>query len=172
MQKLIGAALILLATSGAGILYGMEQQCYLEKLIYIRHLVYMLKGELDYAGIPLGEVFGRVAVRVKDPYRRWLHGLEKQVENREEDGFFKIWMHSIDQYLAELHLKSEHAIQLKELGTCLGRMDSASESRNLQLYINRLELEIEKARTGLAFKKRIGNCLGVMGGLFLIVIFI
>ncbi len=172
MQKLIGASMILLATSGAGMIYGLEQQCYLEKLIYIQHIVYMLKGELDYANIPLGEVFGRVAVRVKEPYRRWLHALEKQVENREEDGFFKIWMRSIDRYLSELHLKSEHVIQLKELGTYLGKMDSVSESRNLQLYIERLELEIEKARSGLASKKRIGNCLGVMGGLFLIVIFV
>lgn len=90
MQRFVGAVLILLATGSAGILYGIEQQCYLEKLLYIRHIVYMLKGELDYAGIPLGEVFGRVAVRVKEPYRRWLHNLEKQVEKREEDGFFKI----------------------------------------------------------------------------------
>lgn len=172
MQRFLGAGMILLATSGAGILYGIEQQRYLEKLLYIRHIVYMLKGELDYAKIPLGEVFGRVSARVKEPYRKWLQGLEKQVEDREEDGFFKIWMRSVDRYLAELHLKSEHVIQLKELGTYLGKMDSVSESRNLQLYIERLELEIEKARAGLASKKRIGNCLGVMGGLFLIVILI
>lgn len=172
MQRFVGAALVLLATGSAGILYGIEQQCYLEKLLYIRHIVYMLKGELDYANIPLGEVFGRVAVRVKEPYRRWLHDLEKLVENREEDGFFKIWMRSVDNDLQELHLKSEHSIQLKELGTYLGKMDSVSESRNLQLYIDRLELEIEKVREGLASKKRIGNCLGILGGLFLIVILI
>lgn len=172
MQRFVGAALVLMATGSAGILYGIEQQCYLEKLLYIRHIVYMLKGELDYANIPLGEVFGRAAVRVKEPYRRWLHNLEKLVENREEDGFFKIWMRSVDNDLQELHLKSEHSIQLKELGTYLGKMDSVSESRNLQLYIDRLELEIEKAREGLASKKRIGNCLGIMGGLFLIVILI
>lgn len=172
MQQFTGAVLILLATGSAGILYGIEQQCYLEKLLYIRHIVYMLKGELDYANIPLGEVFGRVAVRVKEPYRRWLHNLEKQVEKREEDGFFKIWMRSVDNYLEELHLKSEHSIQLKELGTYLGKMDSVSESRNLQLYIDRLELEIEKVREGLASKKRIGNCLGILGGLFLIVVLI
>lgn len=172
MRQLTGAVLIIAASSGAGLLYGIEQQCYLEKLLYIRHIVYMLKGELDYAKAPLGEVFARVAVRVKDPYRRWLHALERQVENREEDGFFKIWMKSVDFYLKELHLKSEHSIQLKELGTYLGKMDSASESRNLQLYIDRLELEIEKARENLAAKKRIGNWLGVMGGIFLVVIFI
>ena len=77
MWKMIGSILVLTATSGAGFLYGMEQQDYLEKLLYIRHIIYMLKGELEYTKAPLGEVFGRAAVRVREPYKGWLHGLEK-----------------------------------------------------------------------------------------------
>lgn len=170
MLRFIGGVLIITATTGAGILYGMELQNYLEKLLYVRHIIYMLKGELEYSCVPLSEVFGRVSVRVKEPYKHWLSAMEKQVENREEDAFLKIWMRSVDKYLKELHLKSEHSIQLKELGTCLGQMDGASESRNLQLYLGRLELEIEKVREGMAAKKRIGNCLGVMSGIFLVVL--
>ena len=132
----------------------------------------MIKGELEYSQAPLSEAFGRISVRVREPYRRWLSAMEKQVENREEDAFLKIWMRSVDKYLKELHLKSEHSIQLKELGTYLGQTDGASESRNLQLYLGRLELEIEKVREGMASKKRIGNCLGVMGGIFLVVLLI
>ena len=70
MQRFIGCLLILGATTGAGIAYGTELQRYLEKLLYIRHIVYMLKGELEYSNAPLGEIFGRVAVRVKEPYRK------------------------------------------------------------------------------------------------------
>ena len=168
MLRFIGGILIITATTGAGILYGMELQEYLEKLLYIRHIIYMIKGELEYSQAPLSEAFGRISVRVREPYRRWLSAMEKQVENREEDAFLKIWMRSVDKYLKELHLKSEHSIQLKELGTYLGQTDGASESRNLQLYLGRLELEIEKVREGMAAKKRIGNCLGVMGGIFLV----
>ena len=172
MLRFIGGILIITATTGAGILYGMELQEYLEKLLYIRHIIYMIKGELEYYQAPLSEAFGRISVRVREPYRRWLSAMEKQVENREEDAFLKIWMRSVDKYLKELHLKSEHSIQLKELGTYLGQTDGASESRNLQLYLGRLELEIEKVREGMAAKKRIGNCLGVMGGIFLVVLLI
>lgn len=172
MLRFIGGALIITATTGAGILYGMELQEYLEKLLYLRHIIYMLKGEMEYSSAPLSEIFGRLAVRVKAPYRSWLSAMEKQVEDRQEDAFLKIWIRSVDKYLKELHLKSEHSIQLKELGTCLGQMDGASESRNLQLYLGRMELEIEKVREGMAAKKRIGNCLGVMGGIFLVVILI
>lgn len=172
MLRFIGGILIITATTGAGILYGMELQEYLEKLLYIRHIIYMIKGELEYSSAPLSEVFGRISVRVRQPYRQWLSAMEQQVEDREEDAFLKIWMRSVDKYLKELHLKSEHSIQLKELGTYLGQTDGASESRNLQLYLGRLELEIEKVREGMAAKKRIGNCLGVMGGIFLVVLLI
>ena len=172
MQRFIGCLLILGATTGAGIAYGTELQRYLEKLVYIRHIVYMLKGELEYSNAPLGEIFGRVAVRVKEPYRKWLRVMERQVEEREEDEFAKIWNRSVDRNLSELHLKSVHSIQLKELGTFLGQLDGDTSSRTMQLYLNRLELEIEKVREGMAAKKRIGNCLGVMGGIFLVVILI
>lgn len=172
MLRFIGGVLIITATTGAGILYGMELQDYLEKLLYIRHVIYMLKGEMEYSSAPLSEVFGRVSARVKEPYRRWLIAMEKQVEGREEDAFLKIWIRSTDRYLGELRLKSQHSIQLKELGTYLGQMDCVSESESLKLYLGRLELEIEKVREGLASKKRIGNCLGVMSGIFLVVLLI
>lgn len=172
MLKLIGGVLVITATTAAGILYGMELQDYLEKLLYIRHVIYMLKGEMEYSSAPLSEVFARVALRVKEPYRRWLLSMEKQVEDREEDAFLKIWIRATDRYLKELHLKSEHSIQLKELGTYLGQMDCTSESENLKLYLGRLELEIEKVREGMSSKKRIGNCIGVMSGIFLVVLLI
>ncbi|MGC4019529.1 MAG: stage III sporulation protein AB [Muricomes sp.] len=172
MQRFIGSLLILTATTGAGIVYGVELRRYLEKLLYIRHIVYMLKGELEYSHAPLGEIFGRVAMRVKEPYRMWLRAMERQVADREEDGFSKIWNRSIDKYLGDLHLKSVHSIQLKELGTFLGQLDGDTLGKTIQLYLNRLELEIEKVREGMAAKKRIGNCLGVMGGIFLVVILI
>ena len=120
-----------------------ERYVILEKMLYIRHLIYLLKGELEYCVAPIGEVFGKIAQRVKQPYKNWLLAMQKQVENREADEFFTIWMRTIDQYLGELSLKPSHLIQLKELGCYLGQNHTAVESRNLQLYIERLELEIE-----------------------------
>ncbi len=170
MQRIIGGILVIAATSGIGFLYSKELQIYLEKMLYIRHLIYLLKGELEYCVAPIGEVFGKIAQQVKQPYKNWLLAMQKQVENREADEFFTIWMRTIDQYLGELSLKPSHLIQLKELGCYLGQNHTAVESRNLQLYIERLELEIEKMREGIETKRRIGSCLGVMAGIFLVVI--
>ena len=96
--------------------------------------------------------------------------MEREVETRSQRGFTKIWNQSIDKYLGELHLKSTHSIQLKELGTFLGQLDKDTFQSTMQMYLNRLELEIEKVREGMASKRRISSWLGVMGGIFLVVI--
>lgn len=163
--------MILTATTWAGILYGKEEQSQLDHLYYLRHIIQMLKGELEYSSAPLGEIFCRIAVRVKEPYRSWMHQLQRQSEAREEEEFRKIWRTSLERSLKELHLKKEYKEQLKEVGDCIGKMDRMSESKNLQLYLETLDQGIKKARTEIADKKRIGNCIGIMSGLFLILIF-
>ena len=82
MQKLIGCILILLSTTAGGFLYGVEQQQYLEKLMYIRHILELIQGEIEYSGAPLFEVFGKTANRVQEPYRSWMLDLKRRVEAR------------------------------------------------------------------------------------------
>ena len=106
------------------------------------------------------------------PYRIWLERVSVHTERRDESGFSRIWNKCIDRYLKDLNLKTEHSILLKELGTFLGQTDRETFNRSMQLYLNRMDLEIEKLREGLAAKKRISGWLGIMSGIFLVVILI
>ena len=64
MQRLIGSVLIITATAGAGYVYGTELKKYLEKIQYLRYISGLLKGEIEYTGATLSEVFSSVAARV------------------------------------------------------------------------------------------------------------
>lgn len=172
MLKLTGCILILLASAGTGFLYAADFQRYLEKLIDIQQIVYMMKGEMEYTKATLGEVFGRVCVRAKEPYRSWLCRLEQEVEERREASFPEIWDHCLKQGLEGLRLKKEHEHLLEELGSCLGQADADTGLGTLTLYLNRMDLEIRKTREALAGKKRLSSCMGIMGGLFLVILLI
>ncbi|HJA67524.1 MAG TPA: stage III sporulation protein AB [Candidatus Mediterraneibacter cottocaccae] len=172
MQKVMGSILIIAATSGAGYVYGQELKQYLEKLLYLRYVTGLIRGEMEYTCAPLPEVFAAVAARVREPYRTWLRETARETGERSEAGFSRIWNRCVDRYLDMLGLKTEHSILLKELGTFLGQVDAETADRSLQLYINRMDLAIENVRENLASRKRIGNCLGVMGGIFLVVVLI
>ena len=170
MQRLAGSILIIAATAGAGWMYGAEQKNYLQMMRYIRYVAGLIKGEMEYTGAPLAEVFRETGRRVKKPFSTWLIRMASEIDEREESAFARIWNRGIDRDLKVLDLKSEHSILLKELGTFLGQIDRETAGRSLQLYLNRFDLEIEKLREGLAAKRRIGNCLGVLGGIFLVVV--
>ena len=154
MQKLIGCILILLSTTAGGFLYGVEQQQYLEKLMYIRHILELIQGEIEYSGAPLFEVFGKTANRVQEPYRSWMLDLKRRVEARGGQSFRGIWEVCTETKLKELHLKSRHMRELSEVG----------------MYLENLGAEIEETRQEITAKKRIGNWLGVMSGLFLVIV--
>ena len=61
MQRVIGALLIITATSGAGYLYGAELRRYLDRMLYIRYIAGLIKGEMEYTGAPLPEIFRGIA---------------------------------------------------------------------------------------------------------------
>lgn len=169
---MMGSILIIAATSGAGYMYGQELKKYLEKLLYLRYVAGLIRGELEYTCAPLSEVFSAVASRIREPYRTWLKQTSRETSERSEASFFRIWSRCADRYLDMLKLKTEHSVLIKEMGTFLGQCDRETTDRSLQMYMDRMDLEIEKVRENLASRKRIGNCLGVMGGIFLVVVLI
>lgn len=170
MQRLIGALLILTATGGAGYVYGKELQNYLRKILYLRYIMNLIRGEISYTHAPLPEVFSSVSTRIKEPYSQWLLQTAEALENRDESGFMRIWCRCIDRGLAVLNLKEEHILLLKEPGSFLSEVQSERMDEIFLMYLNKLDLEIEKIRGGLSARKRIGGCLGIMSGIFLIVI--
>ena len=170
MQKLIGCILILMSTAAGGFLYGVEQQQYLEKLMYIRHILELIQGEIEYSGAPLFEVFGKTANRVQEPYRSWMLDLKRRVEARGGQSFRGIWEACTETKLKELHLKSRHMRELSEVGMYLGQMDVRTGRTSMQMYLENLGAEIEETRQEITAKKRIGNWLGVMSGLFLVIV--
>ncbi|MCC2253485.1 stage III sporulation protein AB [Ruminococcus sp. CLA-AA-H200] len=170
MQRVIGAVLILTATAGAGYMYGRDLKEYLRKMIYLRYVFGLIRGEISYTSAPLPEIFFSIGEKIREPYGLWLKMTARELEDREESGFTRAWNRCADRYLRGLGLKYEHMILIKEPGTFLGSLQKDTLDHTLQLYLNRMDLEIEKLRDGLAAKVRVGSCLGVMSGIFLIVI--
>ena len=111
MQRLVGGILIITATAGAGYVYGTELKKYLGKIQYLRYIVGLMKGEIEYTGAPLSEVFSSVARRVKEPYRNWLGQLSARTESRDESGFSRIWNKCINRYLLLTGLCSSISIE-------------------------------------------------------------
>ena len=172
MQKIIGCILIIAAGSGMGWLKALELQKHLEEVQRLRELFLMLRSEIRYTKAPLQEAFYHMGKRTEDIYGEWLLELSKRLEEKAGKSFPELWTRTIETYLSHTYLKKTDLEKLKDVGTNMGYMDEEMQIGAVNLYLERLELEIQQMWEELAARKRLCNCLGVMGGIFLAVVLI
>lgn len=170
MQKLLGSVLVILATSMAGVMYGLELHDYVKKLSDIRRILQMIQGEIHYTSAPLGNVFYDLSRKVCEPYKSWLQEISRETELREEDHFENIWNKCVEQQLKSLHLKQSHLAKVKEFGRYFGRMDYKTLEQTGTSYLDEFNYEIQKLRDAVESKKRIANCIGIMSGIFIVIL--
>lgn len=170
MQKLVGSVLILAASTGIGFLKGMDMQKYLKELQDLRQVFLMLRSEIRYTKAPLAEAFLHISRRIEGVYGKWLVSLAGRMEEKSGGMFQDIWKESVENALGKTHLKETDLEQLSLFGRNIGYLDGEMQMGTIDLYLEQLQVEIEQMRDGLAVKKKLCNCLGVMGGIFLVVL--
>lgn len=172
MQKLMGCILIIAAGSGFGFLKGMDLQRYLSEIQQLRQMFLMLKSEIKYTKAPLGEAFANIGRRIPGNYGRWMTELSKRLEEKSGTTFQMLWNRTIDEYVSGMSLKKEDVEKLKAMGMNMGYLDEEMQLGTIDLYLEQLNVEIQRTRESLVTKKRLCNSLGVMGGIFLAIVLI
>ena len=170
MQKLIGSILVLTATAGAGYLYGEGLKDYLRQMEYLRYIAGMIRGQLEYTGAPLQELLMDVSAKIKEPYKSWLEHTARRTTKRTDADFTEIWKGCVEKDLGAAGLKKEHREWIRDFGAFLGQGDRETMGRAIELSMKQMDLMIRQQREELAGKRKIGNWLGVMSGLFLIIL--
>lgn len=170
MQRVVGMILILVASGGIGVAKGMDIQKYLKELEQLKQIFWMLRREIQYTKTPFPEAFANIGRRAGEPFGEWLILLSKKLEERAGMTFFQLWTDSIDSCLKKTKLKQDDKELLNEMGMQMGYLDEKMQLGTIDFYLEQLDFVIRKTRAEAATKKRLYNCLGVMGGIFLVII--
>lgn len=170
MQKFLGSLFVILATSMAGIMYGKDLTEYVKNLSDIRRILQMIQGEMRYTSAPLGNLFYDLSRKVREPYKSWLEKIAEETEQREEDQFEVIWNKCVDEQLKSLHLKQIHLIKIKEFGSYFGKTNYETFEQTGSAYIEDIDYEIQKLRIAVESKKRIAGYIGIMSGIFIVIL--
>lgn len=143
---------------------------YLKELQCIRQIMIMLRSEIKYTKVPLGEAFYHIGRRTKGEERTWLLTLAKKLEDKSGKTFTELWNNTLEQSEIKEKLKISDLEQLKVFGSNLGYLDEEMQFNAINLYLEQLGVEIERVRESMAVKTRLCHCFGVMGGIFLVIL--
>lgn len=164
MVKLIGCVFILVASFSIGMNRSEELKKHLEDLEELKKLFCLLKSELEYTHAPFSEVFDKVAKKVSSSFSKWLQELAIKLQEKTNGSFDEIWILTIKEHLKASKLKEEDVQELQAIGKQLEYINQ------LNLYIEGLEYKIIQTRNTYQAKRKLWRSLGIMGGLFLVIL--
>lgn len=156
--------LIIGAGAGIGFSKSNDMQKHLNELEGLKKLFYLLRSELQYTRAPFAEVFAKIASKTEGKYGEWLVSICKKLNDKTQGSFWEIWCQSIEEDLRETNLKEDELEELKNVGKNLEYIES------LDLYIEQMEYRITNTREVYRSKQKLCKSMGIMGGIFLVIL--
>jgi len=172
MSEIIGSVFVIAATSLAGIRAASRMDETYNEIKYIRQMLYILQSEIQYSHTYLAEAFSNISGFVKSPYNVWLRQLHFRLERKNDGSLDKVWRKTIDEYLIDVRLPRQQKEQLKELGVCLGCADIGVQVKYMELLGNQLEMAMNEIQEEIEGKKKLYRCIGVVSGIFIVILLI
>ena len=163
-MKLIGSIFILASCTGFGFSKSSELQAHLNELEELKKIFYLLKSELQYTRAPFAEVFEKIGQKTKEPFQSWLLDLCARLKEKRSGMFWDMWCCSIEDNLKGSRLKEDELKELKNIGKNLEYIES------LDLFIEQMEFRIKNTRENYRTKQKLCQSLGIMGGIFLVIL--
>ena len=170
--KMTGCLCVILAGAGYGYSRGLEYKRHAEELAYLNRLIREMQGEISYTKASLTEVCRRVGGRAREPYGSWLCSVAEIMERRGSRSLARLWDEQVEEWLEETHLNKEEKEELKDLGERMGYLDIRMQEETFAWYAKRLEERQNKAAREMEEKRHLCCSLGVMAGLFLVILLI
>lgn len=164
MQKIIGSIVVVLACTGIGYEKSREMQLHVKELEELKRVFTLLRSEIYYTKAPFSVVFAKIGNKVEGLYGTWLQELSYDLEQRDRGMFQEIWEQSIHKHFDRNTLKKDERKGLCALGASLGYLET------IDLYLEQLNLTIQTTREETASKKKLYQSMGVMGGIFLVIV--
>lgn len=171
-MKVAGASLVILSCTGMGAETARQWKERRRLLETLKRMISQLKGEILYSNLPLPTAFLRTGQRGSGAAGRLFLAVAKRMEEEQGTSFEEVWNQETKAFFGACALGTGEMEQLSAFGACLGYLDRDMQERTMDFYLEELEQEIQTLRKNETERCRLALGLGILGGLFLAVVFV
>lgn len=162
--------MVLAASSGIGFLYSFELRKRLEEINELCRVFKVILGDIRYTRASLPEAIKSAFARHDGSYHDFLHDMTEQLEHSPGISLGNIWSNICQKTLKESSLSKQDKKQLIDFGERIGFTDREQQMGEFELFIGYLEEEASAINGIIAAKAKLYRSLGVLIGVFIIII--
>jgi len=150
-MKIIGCIMVVGSTSGMGFFFSNEMRCRIGNLKELRKLIGLLRGDIRYANTPLPEAIASITRRHKGSFDIFLNSVSTKLQELSGQTFAEVWKEAVNKELLDTSLSKKDKLHLIQFGENLGYLDKDMQMKE---------------------KSYLYNSLGIMAGVFIVIVMI
>ena len=135
-------------------------------------LVLNMSGEIGCMAEPLPGMFLHMAAAAGPLYSDFFRSVGRDLRQGRGQTLSAIWNENVDRHLSRGPLKPQDLTMIKRLGERLGTHDTKMQLSYLELFAKELQTTIDKLNSEVDSQKKVYSGLWIMGGLFVVMVFI
>lgn len=170
--KIIGCILVIASSTGMGFFFSNEIGCRIDDLKELKKLIVLLRGDIRYANTPLPEAINSINRRHSGSFTVFFNNVSEKLRELSGTTFSEIWKNAAEKELGNTSLQKKDKLSLIHFGENLGYLDKDMQMNTIDLYISQLEDEINDLSKTVKEKTYLYNTLGIMAGIFIIIVMI
>ncbi|MDD2960201.1 MAG: stage III sporulation protein AB [Lachnospiraceae bacterium] len=170
--KAAGAVLVLLFGGLMGMSLSDDMKMRISLLREFQKGFLFLHQEMNYLKEPLGEAARHAGVTLAEPFAGFFESMGKDLEELPGVSFFYVWEEKCHQYLDHTALTEGDIDLILQLGRQLNGLDAGDGSRIMAVFEQRLEEAVKEAKETYGSKAQLYRRLGIMGGIFVIILLV
>lgn len=169
MIKIIGAALIIIATTWTGFEASRHLTERPRQLRQLKAALQSLEAEIMYGHTPLHEAARRLTSQLSKPLSWFFETFSKKLMNSDTT-VRDAWEESLLEVWKLTALKQGEFEIMKQFGETLGRHDRISQQKQIRLALTHLEREEADAYDKQTKYEKMVKSLGFLSGLLLVIL--
>ncbi|MBC7766113.1 MAG: stage III sporulation protein AB [Hyphomonadaceae bacterium] len=164
--KIIGSVLVLWSCSTMGFYFAHRFQKRVQALKAFQTMLQLLETEITYSMDDLSAILKRIA---KGLPREVVHFL-LMVEGNLRQSASVAWQYSLDRCATKMGITSQDEGILSSFGTNLGTNDLDGQLHNIAHFRTNLEAALQEATALYEKNNKLSKSMGLLGGLFAVLI--
>ncbi|HLR71402.1 MAG TPA: stage III sporulation protein SpoIIIAB [Pseudogracilibacillus sp.] len=168
-MKLLGALLFIVTTTWIGFEWSHRLTTRPKHIRQVKSALQILEAEILYSQSPLKEAFAMIAKQMPDPTRSFFAHLNMDLQ-QEHSNLVPVWAKNISNFKKQSCLGNNEIEIMLQFGRTLGRHDFYQQQKQIQLALGHLDRELEEARDEQIRYSKMVKSLGILFGLFIVLL--
>lgn len=170
MFKVAGCLLVIYASFMLGHAIGKLQERKVRELSDLVMCMALFKDQMSYGAFELSELIEDCSRRVEGTVKLWLVWLFRYMEEHRDMAFENIWKESVRWFANTSVLDMETIDYLDRLSGVIGGVDTETQIRQLNITEAIIQKKYENENNKVDGIRRLSDSLGILGGVFIVLI--